>query len=120
MFSRNQKIGKIRKQYNKEAVINGLNAVKEGLSVNKASKEFRVPLSTIQDKISGRTSLLGNSGPSTILTEPEEKLLVNWILHAGRLGYPVTKTQLLDSVTYINTFLLYIFMYVFLNTIKIK
>lgn len=38
------------------------------------------------------------TGLNTVLSTEEEILLVRWMLHVGKIGFPVTKTQLLDSV----------------------
>ncbi|XP_072384688.1 uncharacterized protein [Diabrotica undecimpunctata] len=86
-----------RIQYSAEDINKAVVAVQSGMPFKTASKLYKVPRSTLQDKVKGRTSLEKKSGPGTNLTE-EENLLVAWLFRIAACGFPATKTQLLDSV----------------------
>lgn len=75
-----------------------ITAVQNGEPMATAAKRYGVPRITLHNKISGKTPMNCNMGPSTILKEEEEDLLVKWILAAAERRFPVSKEQLLDSV----------------------
>lgn len=87
-----------RLQYAEDDLKKAVDAVKNGMACLAASKAFGVPRATLQDKLKGRTPIGKKSGPETVLTKEEETILVNWLLHIGKCGFPGTKEQLLDSV----------------------
>lgn len=60
--------------------------------------EFGVTKSTLQAKYTHKLPLEAKKGPSTYLTFEEEEIITKWILYCGTRGFPVTKSQLLDSV----------------------
>ncbi|KAI4463191.1 tc5 transposase dna-binding domain [Holotrichia oblita] len=64
-----------------------------------ASKLYNVPRTTLTGKIKGTYLEECNSGVSTVLTSREDDILVNWILNMAKMGFPINKDQLLDSVT---------------------
>ncbi|KAG5895399.1 hypothetical protein JTB14_018753 [Gonioctena quinquepunctata] len=68
------------------------------LKVFTSSKTFCVPKTTLLYKSTGVYPIERKIGPETVLSTEEKTLLVRWILHVGNVGFPVTKTQLLDSV----------------------
>lgn len=68
------------------------------LSYEKAAKMFNIPKSTLIYKEKGKTPMERKMGPPPFLNPDEEKLLVEWLFHSADRGFPVTKTQLLDSV----------------------
>lgn len=68
------------------------------MSIRKASKTFNVPKSTLIDKLKGKVPIERKIGAAPILTPAEENVLVTWILNAAKAGFPITKTQLTDSV----------------------
>lgn len=88
-----------RFQYTEEAMMKAVNAVNNGVSVRRAAIMFGVPRVTLLDKVRGRSPAIRKMGPSTILTEGEENKLVQWMLSLGKAGFPVTKSQLLNSVS---------------------
>ncbi|KAG5887950.1 hypothetical protein JTB14_037343 [Gonioctena quinquepunctata] len=69
-------------------------AVADGMKVFTASKTFCVPKTTLLYKSTGVYPIERKIGPETVLSTEA----VRWILHVGNVGFPVTKTQLLDSV----------------------
>lgn len=86
------------RKYSQEDLSRAIDAVNNGISCASAAKQFRVPRITLAYKVSGKFPLHCKSGVSTILTEAEENLLVQWILNVAKTGFPVTKDQLLNSV----------------------
>lgn len=85
-------------KYTKDDLKNALEAIKNGVPCATASKEYRVPRTTLIGKIKGKYPEDCRNGAPTILTVEEENLLINWIINLGKMGFPVSKTQLLDSV----------------------
>jgi len=47
----------------------------------------------------GKTRIPSKLGAPTVLTEEEEEIIVRWIIKIGRAGFPVTKDQVISSVT---------------------
>lgn len=72
------------------------------MSINQSAKLHNVPKTTIADRLKEKYKNPGNIGGPTVLTSAEEMLLVKWILDMGEVGFPVTKTQLLESVSKLN------------------
>lgn len=85
------------KRYSKEELENALHAIRNGMSYKNASNQFRIPKTTLIDKIKKKYK---NDvvGAPTILSREEEQHIVNWIDYLGKSGFPVTKSQLLESV----------------------
>ncbi|KAI5636428.1 DDE superfamily endonuclease domain-containing protein [Phthorimaea operculella] len=76
-----------------------IEAVEKGASAYSAAKIFNVPRTTLLDKISGRSAVDAKKGPDPVLTAQEETHLKNWLIFMADSGFPVTKNQLLDSVS---------------------
>jgi len=93
----NKKNIKKRCLYSTNDIKEALSAINAGVSVNAASKQFNIPRSTLDAK---KKKLYADKkpGPSTVLSDKEEKTLVNWIFYLSHRGFPITKNQLLDSV----------------------
>lgn len=89
---------KKNKKYSEHELDEAIQAINNGMSVNKASKTFRIPRTTLKDKIHGRYPVHCKIGAPPILSDEEEKILVNWILNENKRMFPVTKAQLCDSV----------------------
>lgn len=68
------------------------------MNIRQAVKTYNIPKSTLIDTMRDRYQNPGNLGGPTVLLENEEKHLVTWIAEMGQLGFPVTKSQLVDSV----------------------
>lgn len=73
-------------------------AVNEGLSLRKASRDFNVPLSTLSNKVKGKVPMTRKMGPQTILSKEEESLLVSWIHAYAKKGFPVKRQTLIETV----------------------
>lgn len=84
--------------YTEEDMQKALAALKDGMKLREAARTFSVPKTTLLYKHTGKYPVKRRMGPETILSRTEEKLLVDWIIHMGKHGFPITKCQLLDSV----------------------
>lgn len=89
---------KIRFQYSAAVMEEAVEAVRNGMPAARASREFKVPRTTILGKVQGKVPIGRKIGPDTILTKEEENLLVKWIFHIANCGFPTTRLQLIDSV----------------------
>lgn len=88
-----------RLNYTLESLNDALHAIRsKSLSINKAANQFKVPKSTLIDKLKNRYTKSGNTGAPTVLTEEEEKCLVSWIIQLGEIGLPVSKAEVKESV----------------------
>nr|XP_018903569.1 PREDICTED: uncharacterized protein LOC109034731 [Bemisia tabaci] len=69
------------------------------MSCKAAAKKFKVPRSTLQRKLKDSGSAEDRKvGPEAVLGRTNEETLVQWASHLSAMGFPATKTQLLDSV----------------------
>lgn len=59
---------------------------------------FKIPYTTLADKVKGKVPVHCKPGINPVLTMEEEALLVKWILHTSNCGFPITKSKLCDSV----------------------
>jgi len=76
-----------------------LEAVKNGLSITKAAKEFDVPYSTLQGRIKGAVPKKEDAADRQLLTESQESWLANWILIQEQLGKAPTHHQIREVVS---------------------
>lgn len=89
-----------KKKYTNEDVEKAIDAVRRnGMSVNAAAKSFGIPQSTLQDKISGKYAVQAKVGRPSVLMPEEENILVHWVINLAKLGFPVSKDQLISSVS---------------------
>ncbi|XP_030748956.1 uncharacterized protein LOC115877032 [Sitophilus oryzae] len=99
--NKNRQIEKKKKfQYPKEALKRALFEIQEGnMSVRTASREFRIPKTTLQDHKSGKIpQIQGKTGPPPLLTTEGEEKIANWLVSLAKCGFPLKKTDLLDTV----------------------
>jgi hypothetical protein len=86
-------------KYSQEDLTRALNAIKNGTPCATASKRYKIPRTTLIGKIKGIYPEECRSGAPSVLTANEENILSEWIINIGRMGFPVSKDQLLDSVS---------------------
>ena len=87
-----------RKKYSEEALRNALAAVNSGRTIRSVSITYGIPKTTLLYKHKGKLPIGKNMGPPPVLSEDEEKKLVEWMIHVSDRGFPITKTQLINSV----------------------
>ncbi|KAH3806166.1 hypothetical protein DPMN_134482 [Dreissena polymorpha] len=69
------------------------------VSKRKAAEMFRIPKSTLMDKLAGRTpEHRARLDPFTVLTEAEENALVEYRTGMASIGYQVTSNELCLTV----------------------
>ena len=71
---------------------------KEGMTVRQAATHFRLPKSTLGDRVSGRVVTGTTSGPATYLDQEEEEELVKFLLRCSEIGYAKSRKQVLSLV----------------------
>ncbi|XP_071649202.1 uncharacterized protein [Temnothorax longispinosus] len=94
-------MGKLRKKWSDEELIKALADIRSGQSINSTSKSSGIPKSTLMSKVKGNRPIGRKPGPPTILSTEEEAKIARWMLYLSQRGFPVTKTQLIHSVTYL-------------------
>ena len=67
---------KKRKLWTEQQMSSAIEAVKGGMKVFAAAREYNVPRMTLQDRISGRVIHGKNPGPQPYLNQAEEKELL--------------------------------------------
>ena len=70
-----------------------LQAVKDGLGVNKAAELHSIPKMTLKDRVSGHVAYGSKSGPKSYLTNQEEKQLADYLLKVAGAGCGKTCKQ---------------------------
>ena len=84
-------------QYTQATLELAVSAVQtQAMSLRAAARTYAVPRETLFDKVAFRTPMVAT--PKTVLTPAEEKMLVDWAIHMGRIGYCRTRGELLDTV----------------------
>ena len=86
-------------QYSESALQDALAQIRYGkLTIRKASKNYGVPRSTIQDKLKLQSDIPRKMGPSSILSVDEEKRIVQWVINLTKCGFPLKTDDLLNTV----------------------
>jgi len=84
--------GPYRGNYDLSNVQLAVEAVQNGMSFRAAAERYKVPKTTICDRVKGKVKIdVKRSGPGSVLTPAEEELLAKHILSCGRIGYPLNK-----------------------------
>ena len=66
------------------------------MSLNGASKAFGIPYAPLGDKVRSRRPM--QPAPKTVLSEDEEKTLVQWLMELSHRGFGRTKDDVKDMV----------------------
>ena len=86
------------RSWSEEAMLGTLNAVSEGMGVNRAALQFEIPKTTLKDRVAGRVKQGSKSGRKPYLTSDEEMELVNYINTCFKIGYPKTRIDIMGIV----------------------
>ena len=62
------------------------------MSVYRAARQFSVPVSTLRDRIRGNIAVDARNGTGTLLSEEEERQLVEHITYMAGIGYGYSKS----------------------------
>lgn len=93
------------KAYTEETVRDAVfDIVENGLSVNKASNKYNMPISTLSDRVNGKHN--SKQDPETVpsnalLSSEQERPIVSWILRQEKLGFALshsTKREVAASI----------------------
>lgn len=87
-------------QYSPTKLKQALNAIRSGsLNVLQATKYYSVPRSTLRNKLSGKSEDDSHHvGPKAVMGISVEKNLVDWIFGVAKMGFPINKNILIDTV----------------------
>jgi len=89
---------KSRKKYSDDDLEKALIAVRSGKSIHNVSKTMGIPRTTLLYKYKGKLPIGKNVCPTPFLTKDEEADIVKWIMHLSQRDFPITKSQLINSV----------------------
>lgn len=81
-------------QWAEEDVQRALNAITNGMSIQKAGREYGVPRSTLQDRIKGALSKQEAHEHEQRLSQVQEDHLAQWVLVQEALGLAPTHAQI--------------------------
>ena len=85
-----------RNSYSKEILNKAIAAVNSGLTVNEASRKFRIPRSSLYIKVSSKYDIL-KAGNTPLLALQAEDKLTQWLEYMLTLGRPVSKEHIINS-----------------------
>ena len=87
------------KSWNAENMMRAIEAVqKNECTIREASEIYRVPKSTLHDRISGKVIHGSCSGPEHYLTDTEESSLVKFLHKCCSIGFARSKKQVIALV----------------------
>lgn len=86
------------KSWTESKLYKAFEAVQNGMSIRRAAESFAVPRSTLQDRISGRTTFGVKRGPPRYLTYEEEDELICYLLGCAKMGYAKSKQEVISIV----------------------
>ena len=79
-------------------LLGAIRAVSEGLGMNRAALEFRLPATTLKDRISGKVHHGCKAGKTPYLTQSEEKELYDYLVTYAKIGYPKRRDDVIGIV----------------------
>ena len=69
---------------------------KKRMAIRKAARLCGIPPQSLRDKVTGKTKIGRKSGPPTIFTFSEESLLKDHILFLAKVGYPLSRREVIS------------------------
>ncbi|PAA77811.1 hypothetical protein BOX15_Mlig034404g1 [Macrostomum lignano] len=95
--------GRMRRQWSQENMLKAYNAVvNQGVSLRIASTKFKVPESTLRDRLHGRVNInCTRPGPQTFFTAGEEQRIVDHVLFLHRIGYTVLRKHITETANHL-------------------
>ena len=80
----------LRCQYDRDNLEKALATMKAGnMSVRTAAKHFKVPKSTLSDRMTGRVEEDATPGHKTVFPVEVEEAIVGKVKEAGRMGFGI-------------------------------
>ena len=87
------------RQWTDDGMVRAMNSVQSGiLGVNEAAREYKIPPTTLKDRLSGRVIHGTNMGAKPYLSHEEERELVEFLLNCAKMGYGKTRKEVLYIV----------------------
>jgi len=78
-----------------------INSVRvDGMSINKASQQYKIPKGTLFNKIHENVSIERKMRSSPVLYSKEEKRIKTWIINKAKLGFPMYTSNVQDEVLF--------------------
>lgn len=88
-----------RFKYSEEILKKAINAVEnKEMTLCKASISFKIPKSTLSNKISKKVPLKREMGPQTYLSTVEERKIRDWFIAKARVGFSMCPNNVKDSI----------------------
>ncbi|XP_074096576.1 uncharacterized protein LOC141525825 [Cotesia typhae] len=85
--------------YSETDLQKALELVKDGCAIAAACKQYKVPRTTLRNKLRGKVpETTGRVGPESILGDHIESKLEEWLLGTSRMGFPINSDFLIHSV----------------------
>ncbi|KAI4455752.1 hypothetical protein MML48_9g00000300 [Holotrichia oblita] len=88
---------KYYKKYTENDIQKALEEIKIGKLLRVVSRQYKIPRATLQFRKS-QNYVKPTFGPNPILSNDEEKILVNWIFENHKRGFPRRKDDVQESV----------------------
>ena len=82
-----------KRKYSEQSLLDGMEAVRDGMSVRKAAKNFHIPKSTLFEYEAGKHRG-GKIGRPTLFTDNEENILARLLIRFAEIGIPYNKNHL--------------------------
>ena len=87
------------RQWTDDGMVCAMNSVQSGiLGVNEAAREYKIPPTTLKDRLSGRVIHGTNMGAKPYLSHEEERELVEFLFNCAKMGYGKTRKEVLYIV----------------------
>lgn len=88
-----------RFRYTQETLERALRSIANGeLTINKASNLYKIPKSTLHNKLTNKVPLQRKMGPPSELSVDEETKIAEWIINKAKLGFPMHPEEVFDTV----------------------
>ena len=86
------------KQWTEEQMSEAYHAVESGVSIHRVAEEYKVPRSTLADRVSGKVLLGAKGGKKRYLEDEEEDELVRFLIKCANIGYPRSRSEVVAIV----------------------
>lgn len=86
-------------KYSETKLVEAMASIRVGMKIREACRTYGIPRGTLQDRIHGRVPEGPRKmGPETVLTNDEEKAIVEWCANLAKCGFPLKVDDLLNTV----------------------
>lgn len=87
-------------EYPQENLQKAVDAIRQGVKIREASRNYGVPRAIIQDRLKGRVRVdkSRRMGPDPFLSVENEEKIVQWVINIAKCGFPIKKNELINTV----------------------